>query len=239
VVALVTGANGCPAAGEAVCCPVAAPAVGSCVLPVAATPVATVFWTVPEGELVEAVAAEVAVAADWLVPESEGPALDLVAAGADWLVVDWLVVEFELPVPDWLLPEPWDSVLAPAVLVAEEALPDWVLFVDGWLPPEAVAPGLVLLELVPAAAEPEFPARTCDAVLTAELAVELTVETGESAEDGAEPGGGRGSVAACACRENTSMMRKIPAATIASCTARRATRRAIGCGMGYSHPPGT
>ena len=68
--------------------------------------------------------------------------------------------------------------------------------------------------------------------MTAELAAELTVE---SAEDGAEPGGGGGSVAACACRENTSMMRKIPAATIANCAARRATRRAIGCGMSYSH----
>jgi hypothetical protein len=143
---LVTGANGCPAAGEAVCCPAAAPAV--------AAPVAMVFWTVPEAELEE------------------------------------------------------------------------VAVMDGWLVP---------LEAVPAVAEPEFPAMACDAVLTAEPTNELAVETGESVEDGAEPAGGGGSVAACACRENTSMTRKIPAATIASCTARRATRRAIGCGISYSH----
>jgi hypothetical protein len=118
-VALVTGATGCPAAGEAVCCPVAAPAVGSCVLPVAATPLAMVFWTVPEAELVEVVPAEVAVVAGWLVAEAEEP------------------------VPDWLAGAP------------EEALPDWVLFVDGWLPPDVVAPELVLLEAVPAVAVPD------------------------------------------------------------------------------------
>jgi hypothetical protein len=252
-VAVVAGADGCPAVGEAVCCPVAALAVGSCGLPVPAAPVATVFWTVPEAELVEAVPAEIVVAANWPAPGPEEPALASVAAGADWPVLDWPVLEFELPVPDRLVPEAWESVLPPVGLVAEaegavperlaaapaEALPDCVLFVEGWLPPEAVAPELVLLELVPADAEPEFPARAggavLDAVLTAEPATELAVETGESAEEGAEPGGGGGSVAACACRENTSMIRKIPAATIASCTARRATRRAIGCGMSFSH----
>jgi hypothetical protein len=72
----------------------------------------------------------------------------------------------------------------------------------------------------PAVAEPECPVRACDAALTVEPATELAVETGESAEELAGPGGGGGSVAACACRENTSMMTKIPAATIASCTAR-------------------
>lgn len=173
-VALVTGASGCPAAGEAVCCPVVAPAVGSCVLPVPAAPVAVAFWTgVPE--LWESVLARVV--------------LGLLAAGA------------EEPVPEWL------------VGTLEEALPDWVLAMLG----------------------EECPARVCDVALTAELAVELAVETGDSAEDG----GGGGSVAACACRENTSRTKKIPAAAIESCTARRAMRRAIGCGMRHSHPPDT
>jgi hypothetical protein len=47
-VALVTGASACPAVGEAVCCPVAPPAVGGCVLPVPAAPVTVVFWPVPD-----------------------------------------------------------------------------------------------------------------------------------------------------------------------------------------------
>jgi hypothetical protein len=42
-------------------------------------------------------------------------------------------------------------------------------------------------------------------------------------------------VAACACRENTSKMARIPAAAIATCTARRAMCRKIGCGMCSSH----
>jgi hypothetical protein len=115
----------------------------------------------------------------------------------------------------------WADEPVPGGLVgaSEEALPDWVLSVAG----EA------------AVAELEWPVRVCEVASTAELAAELTVE---SADDGDGLGGG-GPVAACACRENTSSTRKIPAATIASCTARRAMRRAIGCGMGYSHPPGT
>ncbi|MGH3290109.1 MAG: hypothetical protein ACRDPD_36420 [Streptosporangiaceae bacterium] len=56
--------------------------------------------------------------------------------------------------------------------------------------------------------------------MTVEPTTELAVETGESTEEWAGPGGGRGSVAACACRETTSMMKKIPAASIANCTAR-------------------
>jgi hypothetical protein len=46
-------------------------------------------------------------------------------------------------------------------------------------------------------------------------------------------------VAACACRENTSKTTRIPAATIATCTARRAMRRKIGCGMSNSRTAGT
>jgi hypothetical protein len=47
-----------------------------------------------------------------------------------------------------------------------------------------------------------------------------------------------GAVAACACREKTSKMTKIPAAVIATCTARRAMCRKIGCGMSSSRTTG-
>ena len=57
---------------------------------------------------------------------------------------------------------------------------------------------------------------------------------------GAELTGGVGvaegaKVAACACRVNTSKTARIPAAAIATCTARRAMCRKIGCGMCSSH----
>ena len=65
----------------------------------------------------------------------------------------------------------------------------------------------------------------------AELTAEVTVESDDP--DGVSE------VAACACRENRSMITNIPAATIASCTARRAMRRTIGCGMSSSHSPET
>jgi hypothetical protein len=48
-----------------------------------------------------------------------------------------------------------------------------------------------------------------------------------------------GVVAACACRENASKTARIPAATIATCTARRAMCRKIGCGMTSSRTNGT
>jgi len=48
---------------------------------------------------------------------------------------------------------------------------------------------------------------------------------------GAEP---VAEVAACACREKTSKTTRIPAAKIAACTARRAMRRKISCGMSNS-----
>jgi hypothetical protein len=44
------------------------------------------------------------------------------------------------------------------------------------------------------------------------------------------------SVAAWACLEKSSRRKRIPAAAIASCAARRATRRASGCGIDSSHP---
>lgn len=101
-----------------------------------------------------------------------------------------------------LLPEPELLAFDWVAPGAEFAVPDWLV-------PEPA-------ELASAAAEPECPVRACDAALTVEPTTELAVETGESAE----PAGGGGFVAACACRENTSMMKKIPAARIASCIAR-------------------
>ena len=63
---------------------------------------------------------------------------------------------------------------------------------------------------------------------TGPVAAEVTVP---------EPTGGV--VAACACRENTSKTARIPAATIATCTARRAMCRKTGCGMSSSRTDGT
>ena len=116
------------------------------------------------------------------------------------------------PVLEWLVPVPEEGFSVPVPSVAGEAFSE--------LPPEPVPPELVPLGLAPAVDEPECPERVCDAALTVEPTTELAVETGESAEEWAGPGGGGGSVAAWACRENTSMTTKIPAATIASCTAR-------------------
>jgi hypothetical protein len=113
--------------------------------------------------------------------------------------VELLVPEPELLALDWVAPGA-----------------DWA--VPNWLAPEPAEP--VLEWLAPAVPEPECPVRAFAAALTVEPTTELAVEAGESAEDWAGPGGGGGSVAACACRENTSMMKKIPAARIANCTAR-------------------
>jgi len=120
----------------------------------------------------------------------------------------------------------------------------------------AEAPELVALAGRLGAAAPtpdvadETAEETCDvAELTAEvtgLAAELTAEvTGDAVELTVEVTAERGDdgsvseVAACACRENRSMITKIPAAAIASCTARRAMQRRIGCGITSSHSPET
>jgi hypothetical protein len=120
--------------------------------------------------------------------------------------------EAELAVPEDAVPEAERAVLLTSLLSAVE-LPALGWAVPDWLAPEPAEPAS-------AAAEPEWPVRACDVTLTVEPTTELAVETGESAEEWAGPGGGGGSVAACACRENTSMMKKIPAARIASCIAR-------------------
>ena len=66
----------------------------------------------------------------------------------------------------------------------------------------------------------------------ADVTVEVTGAVAEVTVDGS------GIVAACACRENTSKTARIPAAKIATCIARRAMCRKIGCGMSSSHPTG-
>jgi hypothetical protein len=129
------------------------------------------------------------------------------------LALDWVSPAVERAVRVWVAAWPDEEAFSvPVLSVAAEAFSE--------LPPEPVAPELVPVGLAPAAAGPECPVRACDAAFTVEPTTELAVETGESAEEWAGPGGGGGSVAACACRENTSMTTKIPAATIASCTAR-------------------
>ena len=145
----------------------------------------------PAGPAAEA-ETELAVSED-AVPAAERAVL---LPEPELLALDWVAPGAELAVPDWLAPELAEPVL------------EWLVPV-----PEEVFSVPVLLEFASAAAEPECPVRACDAALTVEPTTELAVETGE-------PGGGGGSVAACDCRENTSMMKKIPAARIASCIAR-------------------
>ena len=82
-----------------------------------------------------------------------------------------------------------------------------------------------------------------DAVGLAEVAradvAEVTADVAEVTADVADDVGvDDGVVAAVACRENTSKRTRIPAAMIATCTARQAMRRRISCGMSSSAPPG-
>jgi hypothetical protein len=114
---------------------------------------------------------------------------------------------------------------------------------------------VLVLDLVPAAAEvpePE-PAPEPESLPELVLAPVTAVVTEPTAEvTGPEPEpvvramaaevpvpAAGGAVAARACRENTSNMIRIPAATIATSTARRAMCRKIGCGMTSSRITGT
>jgi hypothetical protein len=75
------------------------------------------------------------------------------------------------------------------------------------------------------------------AVEVAEVAAEVADATAEVAAEVTEvavPEPMAGTVAARACRENASKMTRMPAAVIATCTARRAMCRKIGCGMSSS-----
>ena len=143
---------------------------------------------------------------------------------------------------------PTDAVafcgVAELPLPPEEGLPvpEGLVPAGGWPVPDELLP--VADELLPVAEEPVpeellLDPPPCRTEFTGEVAdvtgfaAALTADPAdERAEDGADPRGDRVSrVDACACLENSVMTTKIPAATIASCIARRATRRAIGCGM--------
>lgn len=136
--------------------------------------------------------------------------------------------------------------VAEAELTAPEAGLAESLLGAGALEPAASAEGLAaVLEVADEAAEVTGDAAELTAEVTgdaAELTAEVTGDAAElTAEVTAERGDGGGDVSevvACACRENTNMITKIPAATIASCTARKAMRRTIGCGMSSSPSPG-
>lgn len=145
------------------------------------------------------------------------------AAGCAEAVDVGTVAELPLPAEESLLaPEGWVSVGDCPVVALEPPVVDEPL---PWEP---------LLEVPPC-----WPKFTTEVAEETGFVAALTAEsTDERAEDGADPRGDRVSrVDACACLENSIMTTKIPAATIASCIARRATRRAIGCGMSSSHSP--
>lgn len=152
-------------------------------------------------------AVDVCVVAELPLPD-DGRAfvLDVFVLGCPVLALEWPVPEEPVPAPDEPVPaEPVPAELVPAELVPAEPPPCW----------------------------PEFTGEVTE--LTGFATVLTADPTDESTEDGADPGGGDVSrVDACACLENSIMMTKIPAATIASCIARMATRRAIGCGMSSS-----
>ena len=78
--------------------------------------------------------------------------------------------------------------------------------------------------------------------LAAAAAVPVIAEVTDVTAEVAEVAGGAVEavrVSACACRENTSKRTMIPAAMIATVTARRAMRGKIGCGMTSSRTTGT
>ena len=79
-------------------------------------------------------------------------------------------------------------------------------------------------------------------LVTGLVAVEAADEAGpvtaETADETVGRAGGWPPVAAWACLERISKRKMIPAAAIANCAARRATRRAIGCDIDSSQLPG-
>ena len=105
------------------------------------------------------------------------------------------------------------------------------------VPEEPLEPWVPVAEEEDPAWEPEAAFEAAEVTVDVTLLrVELTPERPADCPDW--PGGGVPSVAACACRENSSMITKTPAATSASCIARRATRCAIGCCMTAPHLAG-
>ena len=122
------------------------------------------------------------------------------------------------------------------VLVAEVAA-DVTGAAAGVLVPDAVLLAAEVPEpelvLVPVAAVAELVV----VPVTAEVTEPMADVTGPVAEVSGPVAVG-GGVAACAWRENASKATMIPAATIATCTARRAMSRTIGCGMSSSRTTG-
>ena len=164
------------------------------------------------------VAAEVTVpvaeaAAEVTVPVAGAPA-DVTGAAAEVLVPGpVLIAAAEVLVPDPVLGLVPDPVLGPVAAEVTVPVAEAAADVTG-----ASAPVRVPVAVL--GPEPEL--------VLGPVAAEVTVP---------EPTGGV--VAACACRENASKTARIPAATIATCTARRAMCRKIGCGMSSSRTNGT
>jgi hypothetical protein len=119
----------------------------------------------------------------------------------------------------------------PVLVAAEVPEPELVL-----VPVAAVAE----LVLVPVAVVAELVVVPVIAEVT-EPMVDVTEPVAEVSGPVAEVSGpvaAGGAVSACAWRENASRATMIPAATIATCTARRAMSRTIGCGMSSSRTTG-
>ena len=90
--------------------------------------------------------------------------------------------------------------------------------------------------------EDDEPVTGATVELTAEPTAEAIGAATEPTPAAVEPAvvcvdvrGGSAAVAVCAGRENSSMITKIPAPASAACSALRAMRRTIGCGMSSSH----
>jgi hypothetical protein len=110
-----------------------------------------------------------------------------------------------------------EAVVAADVAVPESLADEFVAAGAGAEMPEPVA---AVTDVVTGDAADVAVDVTADAV---ELAAVVTEDASEVRLDGAGVAADCGEVAACACLENTSKMARIPAATIAPCTARRAT----------------
>jgi hypothetical protein len=82
------------------------------------------------------------------------------------------------------------------------------------------------------------PATLVTGAATAEVTDETGPVTAETADETAGTAEGWSSVVAWACLERISRRKMIPAAAIANCAARRATRRAFGCDIDSSQLPG-
>jgi hypothetical protein len=234
---------GADAAGVAVALGAGVAATGATVLAAPGTAEAGVptAWT-GAGRLLAAEAAGppdgVAVAAGWL---------GALGGGADGLAA--VTASGAGPTDDAgsAAPEPVPPVLAPVALAEELETAETTVGDAAVLTVEVTGVAAELtVEVTGAAAELTVEVSGNTAELTG-VAAELTVEvTGPTAEPIAEVTvepvdacvdvrGGSAAVAACAGRENISMIAKIPAAANAACTATTAMRRATGCGMSSSH----